>query len=362
MEDRRALGRSQLRRLLDRAGGLVVDLSPAERLRWPGRQDRAGGARQPPHRHVLGPRVARPDRARRVVPDGGRRRPRPRRRGRPGGPTLGTTSDNIRRSRSSPPTARRSRATGARTRTSTGPAAAVAAATSASSPASRSRTHAVRTASYFFASFDWDDVGDVVARWQRWAPNAPPELFSLCSLGTGRAGPVLNVFGQYMGSSGRAAPRARRRSPRPPSRAACRSAARSTCDLILRWAGCLSESPAECRVPPYAPFKAKSSYVLSPIRRGASRRWRAGSSAARRQSSQGWARSSSTPTAADRRRIRRSDGLRAPERPLLAPALRVLEQGVPRAAGRTCVDLAASTRRFAPYVSRSRTRTTSTPP
>ena len=30
---------------------------------------------------------------------------------------------------------------------------------------------------------------DVVARWQRWAPNAPAELFSLCSLGTGSGGP-----------------------------------------------------------------------------------------------------------------------------------------------------------------------------
>src|SRR4029450_12150431 len=62
-------------------------------------------------------------------------------------------------------------------------------------------THRVDTASYFSASFDWDDVGDVVAQWQRWAPNAPPELFALCSLETGSGGPTLNVFGQYMGSA-----------------------------------------------------------------------------------------------------------------------------------------------------------------
>jgi FAD/FMN-containing dehydrogenase len=125
-------------------------------------------------------------------------------------------------------------------------------------------THAVRTASYFFAGFDWDDVGDVVARWQRWGPNAPPELFSLCALETGSGGPTLNVFGQYMGSSG-----ALRR-----VLAGLTSAARPRSlqvgsarymDLILRWAGCLSESPAQCRRPPYEPFAAKSSYVLSPV-------------------------------------------------------------------------------------------------
>jgi FAD/FMN-containing dehydrogenase len=125
-------------------------------------------------------------------------------------------------------------------------------------------THAVSTASYFFASFAWDDVGDVVARWQRWGPNAPPELFSLCSLGTGPGGPVLNVFGQYMGSSSAL----RRVLGGLTTAAQPRSLQVGTSpymDLILRWAGCLSESPAECRRPPYEPFAAKSSYVLSPM-------------------------------------------------------------------------------------------------
>jgi FAD/FMN-containing dehydrogenase len=125
-------------------------------------------------------------------------------------------------------------------------------------------THAVSTASYFFASFAWDDVGDVVARWQHWGPNAPPELFSLCSLGTGPGGPVLNVFGQYMGSSSAL----RRVLGGLTTAAQPRSLQVGTSpymDLILRWAGCLSESPAECRRPPYEPFAAKSSYVLSPM-------------------------------------------------------------------------------------------------
>jgi len=125
-------------------------------------------------------------------------------------------------------------------------------------------THAVRSASYFFASFDWDDVGDVVARWQRWAPNAPPELFSLCTLTAGSGGPTLDVFGQYMGSStalrrvlGGLTSAARPRSMQVGS-------ARYI-DLIMRWAGCLDESPAQCRRPPYEPFYAKSSYVLKPV-------------------------------------------------------------------------------------------------
>ena len=128
-------------------------------------------------------------------------------------------------------------------------------------------THAVRTASYFFASFDWDDVADVVAGWQRWAPNAPPELFSLCALTTGSGGPILNVFGQYMGSSS-----ALRRvlggltsAARPRS---LQVGSARYIDLILRWAGCLDESPAECRRLPYAPFAAKSSYVLTPVSSG----------------------------------------------------------------------------------------------
>jgi zinc transporter ZupT len=34
---------------------------------------------------------------------------------------------------------------------------------------------------------------------------------------------------------------------------------------VLRWAGCLDESPAECRRLPYEPFAVKSSYVLQPM-------------------------------------------------------------------------------------------------
>lgn len=125
-------------------------------------------------------------------------------------------------------------------------------------------THAVRSASYFFATFEWEDVADVVARWQRWAPNAPPELFSLCALETGSGSPSLTVFGQYMGTSAAL----RRTLNGLTSAAQPRSLEVGTSayiDLVLRWAGCLDESPASCRKLPYAPFAAKSSYVLTPM-------------------------------------------------------------------------------------------------
>ena len=125
-------------------------------------------------------------------------------------------------------------------------------------------THAVRSASYFTATYDWSDAGDVVARWQRWAPNAPAELFSLCSLGTGSGGPALSVFGQYMGSAA-----ALRRTLKGLTSAVqprnLQVGSSRYINLIMRWAGCLNESPAACRMPPYEPFKGKSSYVRRPM-------------------------------------------------------------------------------------------------
>ena len=116
---------------------------------------------------------------------------------------LGTTSDNIvgadrrdGRRRGARP------ATRAPTPTSTGPAAAAAGGNFGIATGFTFTTHRVSSASYFFANFAWSDAADVIAAWQRWAPNAPAELFSICSLGTGvSGGPILNVFGQYMGSA-----------------------------------------------------------------------------------------------------------------------------------------------------------------
>jgi FAD/FMN-containing dehydrogenase len=127
------------------------------------------------------------------------------------------------------------------------------------------RTHRVRAGSWFLARFAWEDAAEVVARWQRWAPNAPDELFSICSLSTGARGPVVTVLGQYVGAQ---APLRRllgglTRAARPVSLSVGTA---GWLDLQLRWAGCLGETTAGCRVPPRDPFGARSDYVAGPLR------------------------------------------------------------------------------------------------
>lgn len=147
-------------------------------------------------------------------------------------------------------------------------------------------THRVGSASYFFASFPWSRAASVVAAWQRWAPHAPDEIFSICSLSTGPGGPSVTVFGQYMG-----APAALRRTLRgltsavAPRRLTMNGS--SYLDLILRWAGCLGDSPTECRRSPRDLFIAKSSYARRPIAAGGIRAIVAAVERRQRQSSLG---------------------------------------------------------------------------
>ena len=66
-------------------------------------------------------------------------------------------------------------------------------------------THRVGPSSHFSASFAWDDAAEVVVAWQRWAPSAPDELFSICTLSTGAGSPTVSALGQYMAYWGRPA-------------------------------------------------------------------------------------------------------------------------------------------------------------
>ncbi len=127
------------------------------------------------------------------------------------------------------------------------------------------KTHQVSSAAYFFASFAWRDAPDVVAAWQKWAPHAPPELFSICSLGTGPGGPILNVFGQYMGSSAALRRTLQRGLLSAATPSSLQVGTSPYLSLIQRWAGCLGESPAACRTQPHDLFAAKSRYALKPI-------------------------------------------------------------------------------------------------
>ena len=126
------------------------------------------------------------------------------------------------------------------------------------------RTHRVATASYFFASFPWSRAAEVVRAWQAWAPEAPDDLFSICSLSTGASGPVITAFGQWMGDQAEL-----RRVLRPFVTAAAPSrltvGTSSYLDMMLRWAGCLGDSPAECRRRPSDLFAAASGYARAPL-------------------------------------------------------------------------------------------------
>jgi hypothetical protein len=125
-------------------------------------------------------------------------------------------------------------------------------------------THRVSSASYFFATFPWSRAAEIVREWQAWAPEAPDALYSICSLGTGSSGPVITAFGQWMGDQA-----GLRRALRPFTSATAPSSlsvgTSSYLNLMLRWAGCLDESPAECKRPPSQLFAAGSGYARRPL-------------------------------------------------------------------------------------------------
>lgn len=126
------------------------------------------------------------------------------------------------------------------------------------------RTHPVGPASHFFASFGWADAPAVIARWQRWAPEAPDELFSILSLSAGGPAPRITVLGQHLG--GEAALRRLLRGLTVAAAPLSLSTGTSGyLDLQRRWAGCLDRSDASCRRPPRTPFAAKSDYVDAPL-------------------------------------------------------------------------------------------------
>ena len=220
-------------------------------------------------------------------------------------------------------------------------------------------THAVSTASYFFASFAWDDVGDVVARLAALGPNAPPGSSPLLARhGSGRPRPerLRPVHGLV------------ERAPAGARRAHHRGQPRSLqvgtspyMDLILH-AGPAAERVAR-RVPPppYEPFAAKSSYVLSPMSGRGIATMASWIERRQRQSSLGSARSSSTPTAGP------STACPLAPRPscTATPSTRASSPRTGAAARRRSPrrsrGSAASTRRCARSSRGSRTRTTSTP-
>jgi FAD/FMN-containing dehydrogenase len=137
----------------------------------------------------------------------------------------------------------------------------------------RFRAHRARGASWFFIRFPWGQASEALAAWQRLAPDAPPALTSIFSLGTsgGSGPPSCTALGQFFGSES-----ALRNLIRPLSRisgASVSAGSASMFALALRWAGCLDEGFRACHTRgtspggtmPRAAFFAKSDYFDEPL-------------------------------------------------------------------------------------------------
>lgn len=123
----------------------------------------------------------------------------------------------------------------------------------------RFRLHPVSRVSTYRIDWAPSDARAALSAWQRWAPHAPDELFSVFSLSPART----SSSGQLLGSE------ARLRSllatlvaAGAPTSVAVSE--RSYMDAVLMWAGC-AHGLEECRTPERATFKAKSDYALRPF-------------------------------------------------------------------------------------------------
>jgi FAD/FMN-containing dehydrogenase len=127
------------------------------------------------------------------------------------------------------------------------------------------RTHRAAGAAYFFVSWPWSQAGEAIAVWQRFAPQAPPALTSILSLGTTGGGgpPRVSALGQYFGDVARL-----RRLVRPLTRvdgASLSTGSSSYFTMVLRWAGCLDGGLPECHRSTRSAFYAKSDYFDEPV-------------------------------------------------------------------------------------------------
>jgi FAD/FMN-containing dehydrogenase len=122
------------------------------------------------------------------------------------------------------------------------------------------KAHRAPGAAWFSVSWPWSQADQALAAWQRFAPEAPPALTSIFSLGTtgGSGPPRVAALGQYFGELA-----ALRRLVRPLTRvagASLSSGSSSYFSLVLRWAGCLDGGFAACHRSTRSSFFAKSDY------------------------------------------------------------------------------------------------------
>jgi len=126
------------------------------------------------------------------------------------------------------------------------------------------RAHPVGDVATYFASWPWSDAEEVVEAWQRLAPGAPDELFSICSLATGAGEPVVRSLGQLFGTQQQLLKLV---TPlRRVGAARLTSGTHGYLDAQLRFAGCAGVDPAHCLASQQrASFAAKSDYVRTPL-------------------------------------------------------------------------------------------------
>jgi len=127
------------------------------------------------------------------------------------------------------------------------------------------RTHRAPAAAWFSVSWPWSQAEEALSAWQRFAPDAPPALTSIFSLGTtgGSGSPRVAALGQYFGDLA-----ALHRLVRPLTRvagASLSSGRSSYFSLVLRWAGCLDGGLAACHRSTRSSFFAKSDYFDRPL-------------------------------------------------------------------------------------------------
>jgi FAD/FMN-containing dehydrogenase len=122
------------------------------------------------------------------------------------------------------------------------------------------KTHRAPGGTWFSVSWPWSQADEALAAWQRFAPEAPPTLTSIFSLGTtgGAGSPRVAAVGQYFGDLSRL-----HRLVRPLTRvagASLSSGGSTYFSLVLRWAGCLDGGFAACHRSTRSSFFAKSDY------------------------------------------------------------------------------------------------------
>ena len=122
------------------------------------------------------------------------------------------------------------------------------------------RTHRAPGGAWFSVSWPWSQAEEALAAWQRFAPEAPPALTSIFSLGTtgGSGSPRVAAVGQYLGDLAKL-----RRLVTPLTRvagASLSSGSSSYFSLVLRWAGCLDGGLTACHRSTRSSFFAKSDY------------------------------------------------------------------------------------------------------